>query len=161
MINLADQEKGRLCFKFFHNFASQNFSAYPFQKMDDLIATVKTQKGALFVDEYLGSVAGQLDLSDADLKESMEDLAKKLGGGIPANWITWGNALADKVNDYSLYSAAKYTVVETAKDVVGGVAEIGDSAIFTLNVMKYLIPVLIIGGVGWIGYSRIRSAAGR
>ena len=159
--NLSDIEKGRLCFKFFHNFSASNFSSYPFRSLDDLIDAVKRQKGAVFADEYLGGVARNLGLSDADLKESMEDLSKSLSGFPPANFITWGTALSDKVQDYSILDAAKYTALESAKDIAGGVAQAGDAAIFTLKAMKWVLPALIIGGAAWIGYSKIRTVAGR
>lgn len=158
---MADADKGRLCFKAFHNYSASNFPSYQFRSLDDLITTVKSQKGARFVDEYLGSLANSLGLSDGDLKVSMEDLAQKTSGGIPANWMTWGQALEDKVQDYSILDAAIYTSKESAKDIIGGIAEAGDSAIFTLKVMKYLVPAIIIGGVAWISYSKIRGVAGR
>lgn len=160
--NYSAVERGRNAFKAFHNYATANFPEnYHFQSPDDLIANIRLQKGARFIDEYVGDVANQLELSDTQVDETMENLAKKSQGKIPANWVSWGNALSDKVMDYSWFDAVTYTALESSKDILSGVAEAGDAAIGTLKVMKYLVPALIIGGVAWIGYSRIRQTAGR
>lgn len=155
----AAVEKGRLCFKFFHNFSTGRFPAYRFTSVDELISAVKKQKGALFVDEYLGDLALQFGLSEPDLRESMESLSRALSGNLPAEWMTWGKSLSDKVQDYSILDASIYTATESAKDILSGVAEAGDAAIFTLKAAKYLVPAIIIGGLVWISYSRIRQVA--
>jgi len=161
-MNQSSVERGRLALKTFHNFSVSNFgSSYGFASLDDLIAAIKKQKGALFVEEYIGDLATLLEMSESDVDDAMVELAKRARGKIPENWQTWGNALQNKVENYSFVDALKYTVVESSKDVASGLAEAGDSAIFTLKVMKFLIPALIIGGVGWIGFSRIKQAAGK
>lgn len=161
-MNQSSVERGRLALKTFHNFSVSNFSSsYGFASLDDLIAAIKKQKGALFVEEYIGDLATLLEMSESDVDDAMIDLAKKAHGRVPENWMTWGAALQDKVENYSFVDALKYTVVESSKDVAGGLAEAGDAAIFTLKVMKFLIPALIIGGIGWIGFSRIKQVAGK
>lgn len=162
MINQSGVERGRLALKTFHNFSVTHFGAsYSFSSLDDLISAIKKQKGALFIEEYIGDLANLLEMSDSDVNDAMESLAEKARGKIPANWISWGDALKGKVENYSFVDALKYTVVESSKDVAGGLAEAGDAAIFTLKVMKFLIPALIIGGIGWIGFSRIKQVAGK
>ena len=160
--NQSGIERGRSAFKAFHNYATANFpDNYKIKTIDDLIVAAKHGRSSLDLVTYVGDLANSLEISDTQVNEAMERLAKKGEGRLPQNWQSWGNALSDKVMDYSWFDAVTYTAIESAKDIGAGVAEAGDSAIFTLKVMKYLIPALLIGGVAWIGYSKIRSTAGR
>ena len=160
-MNQSSVERGRLAIKTFHNFSVSNFSSsYGFASLDDLIAAIKKQKGALFVEEYIGDLATLLEMSESDIDDAMITFAKKARGQIPENFLAWGSALQNKVENYSFVDALSYTAKESAKDVVGGIAEAGDAAIFTLKVMKYLIPAILIGGVAWIGFRRVKQVAG-
>jgi len=160
--NQSGIERGRSAFKAFHNYATAHFPEnYKIRTVDDLIDAAKQGRKSLTLDQYVGDLANSLEISDTQVNEAMERLAKKGEGRLPQNWQSWGNALSDKVMDYSFFDAVTYTAIESTKDIGAGLAEAGDSAIFTLKAMKYLIPALIIGGVAWIGYSRIRSTAGR
>jgi hypothetical protein len=159
--NLSGQERGRSAFKAFHNYAVSNFPEnYQLKNVDELITAAKNGRAGLDLATYVGDLANSLEISETQANEAMENLAKKGEGRIPKNWQDWGNALSNKVMDYSFFDAVTYTAIESTKDIAGGVAQVGDSAIFTLKVMKYLVPALIIGGVAWIGYSRIRQTAG-
>lgn len=160
--NQSGIERGRNAFKAFHNYATANFPEnYHLKNVDELVSAAKQGRSSLDLVTYVGDLANSLEISDTQVDEAMERLAKKGEGRVPQNWQNWGSALSDRVMDYSWFDAVTYTAVESAKDIGAGVAEAGDSAIFTLKVMKYLVPALIIGGVAWIGYSRIRSTAGR
>lgn len=154
-------ERGCAALKTFHNYSAMNFAdVYRVPSLDVLIQTIKKQKGARFVDEYIGDLAELLDMSESDVEDAMITFAKKARGQIPENFLAWGSALQNKVENYSFVDALSYTAKESAKDVVGGLAEAGDAAIFTLKVMKYLIPAILIGGVAWISFRRVKQVAG-
>lgn len=155
------EANGRNVLKYFHNsMAALYGDDYPFQSIDETIDEIKKQRGAKLIEEHMGDLQSLLNLTDSQVESAMSNLARASGGRFP-NWNSFTSAMSGKAQEFSFLDAASYTVTESAKTIVSGVAEAGDAAIVTLKAMKFLIPALVIGGVAWIGYSYIRKTAGR
>lgn len=154
-------DTGREALTFFHNFQVVRYGdAWPYQSVDELIDNVRLQKGARFVDEYVGDVVQGLGLTLRQVEDAMSSLSKASGGKVP-HWQAFGDAMSNRLQNYTFLEVFDYVATNSAGDIVKGVAEAGDAAIVTLRGLKWIVPALILGGVAWIGYSYIRRTAGR
>jgi len=98
-------------------------------------------------------------LDDSKIQEAMYNLADLGQGQVPNNWLTYQQAVGRKAMDITFIDAVKYTVEETAQDILTGSQEIGESLMdvgsglqTTATVFKYAAPVLIFGGIALLVY---------
>jgi hypothetical protein len=153
----SDIDRGREALKYFHNQAS----TYPIYSLgfEQMIDTVSggAKKTPFFL-EGLGFAIEQIDISTSKLKTSMENLADQGRGKLPATSQAFFKALSDEVQNINWITAAPEVVKGVAVDLVKGVAEGGESIIGVLKTMNVIIPIMVVLGVVWIGYSKIEKA---
>jgi hypothetical protein len=151
----------RDCFKDFHN----SMCAFPNYKMgmDQMIDYVGGLTKASFLDT-VGWMITENELDSSEIEEAMRDLAQKCQGQLPARWQDaqqlFIRSIGNKAQDFSWVKAASFTVTESAKDVVEGVQEIGDTVIGTGKVLMVLFPIAAIAAIGFILFKRTKQAAG-
>lgn len=98
-------------------------------------------------------------LTESKLRRAMEDLADRGQGKIPGNQTMWFQSLSDNIQNYSFIDGLKYTAVESSKDLAMGIKDVGDSAITVFKSFKAIGPLMIVGAIIFIFYSRVKKLA--
>lgn len=155
----AEIELGREGLSYFHN-ASIAYPNYGLN-FDSLLAAV----GGFNSNYFLGGFGSTIMLlknnnnfSTSDLRSAMQALAKQAQGRIPESPIgTFSSALSNQSTKFSFISAAKFTVVESAKTVASGAQSLGDTLITSAKIIQLLIPLSIVGVVIFIAMNPERA----
>lgn len=153
-----DYIRGIKILRMYHDFMLNYPSQYKIS-FDDLIAVFESKfgitKAPIYI-EGIGLAANINEMSDSDCEDAMEALADAGQGKIPDNWQAWSNALGEVAKNPGFFKALTFTAVETAKDVGTGFQKLGDTLITTMNIGRYFLPVLILGGAALYVYFRIK-----
>lgn len=154
--------KGREALLYFHN-ASVGYQNYGLT-FDGLLTKVSKGKPTIFLEGFGLAIesldeGGFFSFGTSKVKDAMLALARKAQGRIPTNYSDFFSALSDEAMNYSFVDAAGFVGVETAKVVGTGLVDVGDNVITTLKGLNFLFPIIILGGVAFIAYSKIRKAA--
>lgn len=152
----ADSQRGREALVVFHNYCVNHFSSYRLT-FDQLLTAVTSQKGAKFLPEAIGQMIRESDMSLGKVEDAMEALAKRGGGRIPDNWMSWLNALADEASKVTFIDAASYVTVESAKDVAKGFAEVGDTILDTAKSIGFVAPLALTAAFLFIIYRKAKT----
>lgn len=154
--------KGREALLYFHN----DSVVYPNYGLtfDGLLNQVSKGKPSIFLESF-GFAIESMDngmffhYDMGKVKDAMQTLASKAQGQVPANSTSFFSALSDEAMNYSFVDAAGFVGVETAKEVGSGVVQVGDTLLTTLKGLGYLFPIIVIGGIAFIAYSKVRKIA--
>lgn len=129
---------------------------------DDFIKAVGGKFPNIFLENFgwtIQTLTLDGQLTESKLRGAMEDLADRGQGKIPGSQTMWFQALSDKIQDYSFIDAAKFTVTESAQDLAMGIKDVGDGAITVLKSFKAIGPLMIVGAIIFIFYSRVKKLA--
>jgi hypothetical protein len=74
-------------------------------------------------------------------------MATQSHGRLPSNNFDFFRYLSNEATKISWVDAASYVTVETAKDVLKGTAEVGDSIISAGRALNSILPILIVSGI--------------
>jgi hypothetical protein len=98
-------------------------------------------------------------LTESKLRGAMEDLADRGQGKIPASQTMWFQALSDKIQNYSWIDAGLAVSAASIKDIAGGVQDVGDGVLTVFKSFKAIGPLMIVGAIIFIFYSRVKKLA--
>lgn len=147
MVGDNDFTTGRQILTYFHN-ASKKYPLYTLQTVDDLI-NVYGKKGPIIADG-LGLDSRILDLSMSEIQEVMEDMAQAGAGKVPEHFLAYHNAIGQEAMNPSFWKALTWTTTETLKELHEPFAAVGQGLLSTMKMSKYMLPVIIYGGIGFI-----------
>lgn len=158
----AQIAKGREALLYFHN-DSVKFPNYGLT-FDTLLMKVSGGKPTIFLEGFglaIESIddGGFFSFGTNKVRDAMKALAEKAQGKIPATKGAFFTALSDEAMNYSFVDAAGFVGVETAKKVGEGLVEVGDTVATTLKGLGVIFPFIVIGGIAFIAYSRVRKLA--
>lgn len=147
--------------KYFHN-TSTAFPGYnlSFQQLLDQVGGRGVQtdiflEGLGFAIESIGT-----DWLGGDkVQEAMNRLALQGKGRIPSNRTVFFTALSDEAQNVSWVDASKFVAVESAKEIGGGLVQVGDTLLTTIKGLGFFFPIVVIGGVLFIAVSKIKKVA--
>ncbi len=161
--NYDDYERGRAAMVFFHNTMTL---LYPkkyqvsFQELENIISSRKG--GKMFI-EGMGTGIIFAEMSEGKVSDAMTALARQSQGQIPATNSVFTQALINSAQKFNFIDATKTVAIETGKDVIRASAAIGDAVIdagkgvtTTISLLKYALPVLVLGGAALYVYSRAK-----
>jgi len=150
-VDAIDYNKGVETLKYFHNRAL----FYPKYTLTFEELLNSYGRKSKFAVESVGLQVNILELSESRAQDAMEELADKGEGGIPEKWLGFSYALGQKAKETPVWEGIKFVTAETAKEVGVMFQEAGKGVIATLKASKYMIPVIIFGGVGFWLYSNV------
>jgi len=161
--NYDDYERGRKALTYYHNAMATLYpSTYKisFEELQNIIAQRKGGKN--FV-EGMGTGIILAEMSEGKVSDGMEELARQSKGKIPATNSVFTMALVNSSRQYSFIDMSKTVAVESAKDLLKGAEHIGKSVIDagkgvtnTLSMLQYILPIILIGGLGFYVYNRAK-----
>lgn len=153
------EERAREAFREFHNYSLLKYPKAYALTLDELIkqASVKNR----FLSEAIGDAIIFNDMSSSKVQKAMYSLADRQKGTVPPNWMSWIGALTNQSTQVSVLESVPYVATESAKDVVKGFAQVGDTAITTLKSFGAIAPLAILAAGLFIFYSKTRQIAGR
>lgn len=136
---LKNQALGEKLLKAFHD-ENRNYGGYKitFDQLKAILQARPNQKS--FVRNFGGTIS-VANISESDAIQAMKNLARSSRGRIPARNADFTQAVVDKTTAFSFVDAVTYTAVETTKDVVKGVTEIGNTLITTGKWINAIFPV--------------------
>lgn len=148
-------DRARSALKYFHN-QSAVYPGYSIS-FDELLLKINRDKSAnvtTFLNIYGKSILTS-ELSTSEIKDIMENLARKGQGRIPSDSNVFFQALISEVQNISWVQIVK----ETAGDIAGGVQSFGENVNFTLKGLNMIFPFVVIGGLVYIAVTRIKKVA--
>jgi hypothetical protein len=165
---------GREAFKYFHN-QSSKYDAYNNMTQDQALNIVASygrphvsddldaQKVSIFLDGLGTAIAmcedsGSIDSSG--IQSAMEDLANKSQGQLPSP-NSFFSIIGNRASNPSFITIAEMTAPAVAQEVVQGAVAVGNSVITAGSWLTSLFPVVAVGVVLFIVYSRTRTLAGK
>jgi len=158
-----DYEEGFDAITSYHNAMAHFYGNYKITRAE-LINILNNRGNKNFV-EGLGSAINLAEIPSSDVSEAMQKLAALGNGKIPLNNNAFIQILTDQATKFSFIDAAKYTVVESSKNVVNASVKVGNTLISagssslsaienTFSLAKYALPIIIIGGIGFFVYNK-------
>lgn len=153
-----DYQRGRDAIIYFHNAMIKLYPASYKLDLQGLIKGLTSRTGQIFFLEGLGNGIINAELSDKTVQMGMEYLAEKGKGQIPANNNTFVQNLSNQnLANQSFTDISSFVVLETGKDIIKGVAKVGEAVIETgdnlldatvsiAGNLKWILPITIIGG---------------
>lgn len=147
--------RSREALKYFHN-QSATYSNYRIT-FDELLLKINRDKPAavtIFLNLY-GKALLTSELSTAEIKSIMENLARQGQGRIPADYNVFYDALLNEVRNINWIEVVK----DTAVDVAEGFQSFGENVNFTLKGLNAIFPFIVIGGLAYIAITRIKKVA--
>lgn len=142
---MTDKELGLKILRSFYDSSRANYPFAVQYSFDELVKTLESRTGGKAIAEGLGLGARLAEFSDSDIRDSMSALAKASGGKIPSKNGDFYAFMVDQGTKISFTGAIAYTATESAKDIVKGAQQIGDSVLLTGKLVTWLLPVAVIG----------------
>ena len=156
MINTIDLQRGREILSYFHS-ESLHFSNYPFKSSLELENALG---GQIFTDALGFTANGLMQdglLNQSKMKSAMTRFADQAQGRLPAIKASFFKALSNEAQNVSFLDSAKYSAVQTTKDIAQGAEVVGQSVIAAGKGFFALLPVFLIGGVALFIYLRVKK----
>jgi hypothetical protein len=97
--------------------------------------------------EGIGLGIRSSEMSDLRIETAMRSMASQSKGKMPSSNHDFFRYLSNEATKIHWVDAASYVTTETAKDVLKGTAEIGDSIISAGRAINSILPILLVGGV--------------
>lgn len=154
-MSLPSQDRAR-GLSILRQFYDSSKMLYPFgvtYTFEEMLKTIESRAGGKTFADGLGLGAIFAEMSSSDTYAAMNALAKKAGGKIPSQNGDFKNFLIDQATSINFVDAVVYTASESAKDVVKGAQEIGDSVLRTGKLVTWLLPVAVI----YFGYLYLKK----
>lgn len=140
-----DRELGLKILKSFYDSSRSNYPFAVQYSFNELLKTLESRIGGKTFVSGLGLAAALAEFDNSDISDSMYALAKAAGGKIPAKNGDFYAFMVDQGTKVSFTGAIVYTATESAKDIVLGAQQIGDSVLLTGKLINWLLPVIVIG----------------
>lgn len=156
MKNSASYKLGLQAITEFHNQALKYGSNYPFKVVDELISFYGA-KGPFLVDG-IGYLMPQIDISLSEAQDIMKELAIQGAGKVPENWMSFNNALSNYAQNPGILKALTFTAAESWKEVEKPLSDLKEGTFTALSFSKYAMPILLWGGLGFLGYVWIKKS---
>ena len=155
-LDYDDYNQGRIAITYYHNAMVRLYpNNYKFT-LKELIDFLRARGKPVL--EQIGNGIITTEATDKTVRNAMEYLAQKGRGKIPSSNNSFIMAISDQLQaDVSFTDISSFVALETAKDIVNGVAVAGqktidlgegvvDSAISIAKNLKWILPVVAIGG---------------
>lgn len=100
-------------------------------------------------------------MRDGQVEDAMESLAEKSQGKVPTN-SSFFQALSARAANLTFVDyvfGAPEIAAGTAKDLGKGIVAVGDATLDVLKTFKVIGPLLIVGAVVFIFYSKVKKVA--
>jgi hypothetical protein len=164
-----DHAKGFEAIKQFHNFMVDYYPDKYKIKLDLLISSLASRAGGKYFLDGLGLGIQNAKMTQRQVTNAMERLARESKGMIPANNNAFFVSLTSSASVSEWVDLPTFVIVESAKDLLGAgkvigekVINIGESALDSVDSImsnaKYILPVvLIIGVVATIYFNRVNK----
>ncbi len=150
---MNDRAKGIQAIEYFHNYSKRMYPLTYTISIDELINIIDSRgKGSL---AGLGLGIEITEMSDSDVRNAMEKLARQAQGKIPATNNAFNMALSDKLQEIdfmAIAEIAKMSAIDLAKhsSEIGEKVIKGTSGAFDLiGNAKFVIPIALIGYFGF------------
>lgn len=150
------KEQGREALMTFHNYSVSRYpEKYKIKSVSELESILTSRLNERNFVTILGGAIVNGDVPFSQVERAMEKLADTSGGRLPVYNSAFIASIQDKVGEFSYTDAIGFAAIETAKDVAGGAAYVGDKIISTgkniLDFSDLLIPAALI----FLGYSYV------
>jgi hypothetical protein len=152
MTSQSDMNRGREAVMYFHN-ASVGRGGYDFQTVDALIQRIGGKDPNIFLDG-LGFAINTVRMSSSDLDDAMTALAQKSGGRVP-NPNSFFAYISNQSTKISYLDLTTDVVSHVASETAGGLQKVGESVLFTGNLLVLALPLI----VGYIVFANVRKVA--
>lgn len=156
-----DIGKGKEALGYFHNQALK----YPDYDLsfEELINKVGggPKKSPIFL-EGLGFAVNQIGnqyLAPSKLRASMEELADKGAGKIPANSSAFFSAISGQAQSISWIDAIPVIAADTAVAAVNELAGVGSGILNSVRAVSFILPVLVVGALVYFVSEKTRKYA--
>ena len=127
---------------------------------DEFIEIIKKLKGGKTLQTGLGLGINSVEMSSSKVDETMQSLARNGGGKIPSSYQDFFDYLLNTSRQIDYVDAAKFVVIESAKDALDGAEEFGGSLITSLKTLNTLLPIVVVGGVLFFVASQLNRSTG-
>lgn len=152
-----DYAKGREALMYFHNAMTRMYPDKYNISLNELLLGLTKRQGQKFFMEGLGLGIIESNMSLKQVSEAMTQLATQSKGKVPATNGAFRNALIGVASIGSFIDMATFVGAETGKDLITGIAKVGDKVIATgenvldattslASNLKWIVPVILIGG---------------
>ncbi len=163
-----DMSRGRAALAYFNNEMLQKFDYS--MSLDELLLYVDggRQDRADIFTQGIGKAINDAGMKEYQVKSAMTDLADLSGGRTPNNRDVFYKALYDRAGEITAAdwvteapSIAADTVVQAAGDV-SSAAQAGAAAVTsTASILTGIFPVVVVGAVLFVVFSRSKQLAGQ
>lgn len=145
--------KARSALLYFHN-ASVGKNGYNL-KFDELLNIMSKNNPSIMMTN-LGRAIYDSELNDTQIHDVFTQVAKIGNGRIPTNSNQFFYALQDNVSGIS-WQDVKDIAVDSASEIGSGIVSAGETVVDTMKSLQVVIPVLIVGLVGFYIFKKSRS----
>lgn len=158
MSDTSDVQRGKEALLFFHNEALKFPDNYRLT-FEELCQLLQDQSHGAFLDGF-GFGINSAGFGSDRVQNAMADLADQGEGRVPSSWNSFFNAIQKEGQKFSFSDAANATLSGTARDIAGGLEEVGKVSLSTLSnlgdVVKY-VPYLLFAGLGFYIYLKAKK----
>lgn len=159
---MTDLDVGLNALKKFHDRASfyhgKNFSGVSPYTYDQMIEVLRSLRGGESQIRGLGLGIKLIEMSESGVKSAMKSLADATKGKLPRNTSVFRQALSEEAQNIDIGRFFDEVVVETVIDVAVGlettgkaVLEVGKGAAFWASYSKFILPVVGVGALYFVG----------
>jgi hypothetical protein len=150
---MNDKDLGLKILRSFYGSARYSYPFATNYSFDDMIAILHSRVGGKNIESGLGLAANLADFDDDKINTSMRALALSSGGKIPSKNGDFYAFMVNEATKVNFVDAIVYTTKESAKDVVNGAAKVGDSLLFTGQIVIWLLPIAVV----YFGYVYLKN----
>lgn len=137
-----DYIRGVDILKRFYDLNKSLYSSKVNYTFDQMLTTLQGRTGQKAFIEGLGFGINASGYTNSTVQSAMRKLAEQARGQIPSKNSDFRNVLIDEGTKVNFVDAVSFVATESAKDVVKGVAKVGDSVIATGQVLSFIMPFL-------------------
>lgn len=148
-------DSARIALKYFHNY-SLIYSGYKIS-FDELLTKLYKSRVSQGLNALSTAIIAS-ELSETEIKNLFEDLARQGRGRIPSSANAFFDALRGEVQGVH-WVDVKEIIVNSAVDIGTGVVKGGQAVIDTASSLASVLPILIVGALIFIVVQKTRSVA--
>lgn len=154
-MNLPSQDRAR-GLSILRQFYDSSKMLFPFAvtyTFEEMLKTIESRAAGKTFADGLGLGATLAEMNSSETYSAMNSLAKQAGGKIPSKNGDFKTFLIDQATSVNFVDAVVYTATESAKDVVKGAEQIGNSVLMTGKLVTWLLPVAVV----YFGYLYLKK----
>lgn len=162
-----DHAAGFNAIKLYHNYMVTMYDHYKID-LHTLISNLAKRTGGKFFIDGMGFGILENKMSNRQVQNAMERLARESKGQVPAHNSAFTQALISSASVSEWVDLPSFVILESAKDILGAgkvigqsVIDIGGSAIESgkslVENARYIVPVVIVVGVTFAIYMGMKK----